>query len=96
MNKKYSPFPMVDSRGRIECKDVLGGFQNKDIEVSVGKIIASIYSDACCGETGGDIYYFGVCKGDLITRLAVADVTGHGNAVSDISRCVYEAVKSQM
>ena len=96
MNMKESPFPIADSLGRIECKDVLGGFQNKDIEVSAGKVIASIYSEACCGETGGDIYYFGVCKGDLITRLAVADVTGHGNAVSDISRCIYESIKSYM
>ncbi|MFC1489179.1 hypothetical protein ACFL6B_04975 [Thermodesulfobacteriota bacterium] len=67
-----------------------------DIEVSAGKVIASIYSAACCGGRGGDIYYFGVCKGDIITRLAIADVTGHGEAVSEVSRYVYDSLKAHM
>jgi serine phosphatase RsbU (regulator of sigma subunit) len=45
---------------------------------------------------GGDIYYFGVCKGDTITRLAIADVTGHGEAVSEISQYVYDSLKAHM
>jgi serine phosphatase RsbU (regulator of sigma subunit) len=46
--------------------------------------------------TGGDIYYFGVCKGDTISRLAIADVTGHGEAVSEISQYVYDSLKAHM
>ena len=91
-----TPFPIVDAHGRIECKEVLGGIRNKDIEISAGKVTASIYSSACCGGKGGDIYYFGVCKGDLITRLAIADVAGHGRAVSKISRFVYDSLTSYM
>jgi hypothetical protein len=37
-----------------------------------------------------------VCKGDTITRLAIADVTGHGKAVSEISQYVYDALKAHM
>ncbi len=48
------------------------------------------------GGLGGDIYYFGVCKGDTITRLAIADVTGHGEAVSEIGQYVYDALKAHM
>ena len=48
------------------------------------------------GDMGGDICYFGVCKGDTITRLAIADVTGHGEAVSEISRYVYISLKAHM
>ena len=80
----------------MECKEVLGGIQNKDIEVSAGKVTASIYSAACCGGRGGDIYYFGVCRGDIISRLAVADVTGHGQAVSIISRHIYDTLTAYM
>ena len=96
MVETESPFPMADANGRIECQEVLGGIRNKDIDVSAGKVIASIYSEACCGGRGGDIYFFGVCKGDIITRLAIADVTGHGRAVSKISRHVYDCLKSHM
>ena len=97
MHEKDSLFPIADSQGRLECKDLWGGIQNQDIEVSAGKVIGSIYSAPCCDAgKGGDIYYFGVCKGDTITRLAIADVTGHGEAVSEISQYVYDSLKAHM
>ena len=96
MREMESPFPIVNSHGRLECKEIWGGIHDRDIEVSAGKVIASIYSAACCGGRGGDIYYFGVCKGDIITRLAIADVTGHGEAVSEVSRYVYDSLKAHM
>jgi len=96
MHEKESPFPIVNSQGRLECREIWGGIHDRDIEVSAGKVIASIYSAACCGGRGGDIYYFGVCKGDIITRLAIADVTGHGEAVSEVSQYVYDALKAHM
>ena len=97
MHEKDSPFPIANSHGRLECKDLWGGIRNRDIEVSAGKVIGSIYSAPYCeGGQGGDIYYFGVCKGDTITRLSIADVTGHGGAVSEISQYVYDALKAHM
>jgi hypothetical protein len=96
MHEKESPFPIANSHGRLECKEIWGGIHDRDIEVSAGKVIASIYSAACCGGRGGDIYYFGACKGDIIIRLAIADVTGHGEAVSEVSRYVYDSLKAHM
>ena len=97
MNDKDSLFPIVDSQGRLECKELLGGIRNQDIEVTAGRVIGSIYSAPCCeGGKGGDIYYFGVCKGDIISRLAIADVTGHGEAVSEIGQYVYDILKIHM
>jgi sigma-B regulation protein RsbU (phosphoserine phosphatase) len=88
--------PMAESPDRIECKGVWGGIRDNDIEVSHGKVIASIYSAACCGGKGGDIYYFGVCKDGEITRLAVADVAGHGKTVAEVSQYVYDSLKDHM
>ena len=96
MHKQDSPFQMVNAQGRLECKDLWGGIRNQDIEVSAGKVIGSIFSKSCEGGRGGDIYYFGVCRGDVITRLAVADVTGHGETVSEVSQFVYNAFKAHM
>ena len=96
MNTEKTTFPIADSDGRLECKEIWGGIRNRDIEISAGKVIGSIYSTSCEGGTGGDIYYFGVCKGDTITRLAIADVTGHGETVSEISRYVYDSLKAHM
>jgi len=97
MHNNDSLFPIADSQGRLECKELLGGIRNQDIEISAGRVIGSIYSAPCCeGGKGGDIYYFGVCKGDIISRLAIADVTGHGEAVSEIGQYVYDILKNHM
>jgi hypothetical protein len=97
MHDKDALFPIANSQGRLECKELLGGIRNQDIEVSAGRVIGSIYSAPCCeGGKGGDIYYFGVCKGDIISRLAIADVTGHGEAVSEIGQYVYDILKIHM
>ena len=96
MHEKDPQFPIVNSHGRIECKGIWGGIRNRDIEVSAGKVIGSIYSAASEGGQGGDIYYFGVCKGDIITRLAIADVVGHGEVVSEVSQYVYDSLKAHM
>jgi hypothetical protein len=86
----------VESPLRLECAGIWGGIRNRDIEVTAGKVIGSIYSAACEGGKGGDIYYFGVCKGDIITRLAIADVVGHGEVVSEVSQYVYDSLKAHM
>ena len=62
----------------------------------MGKVVASLYSASAEGGKGGDIYFFGVCKGDRMTRLAIADVVGHGQAVSDVSQYVYDSLKAHM
>lgn len=96
MDWEQPSFPIADSNGRLKCTEVLGGIRNRNIEISAGSVIASIYSAACCGGKGGDIYYFGVCRDGQITRLAVADVAGHGEAVTQVSQMVYDALKDHM
>jgi phosphoserine phosphatase RsbU/P len=97
MHKEDPKVAKVESPPRLECTGIWGGIRNRDIEITAGKVIGSIYSAACCeGGKGGDIYYFGVCKGDLITRLAIADVVGHGEVVSEVSQYVYDSLKAHM
>ena len=93
MKEENFQFPIVNSDGRLECQGIWGGIKNRDIEVAAGKFIGSIYSQPSEGGQGGDIYYFGVCKGDIISRLAIADVTGHGESVSEVSQYVYDSLK---
>ena len=82
--------------GKLICSGIWGGIRNLDQEISAGAMAASLYSSSCDGGKGGDIYYFGVCKGDQITRVAIADVMGHGQAVSDVSQYVYEALSDHI
>ena len=83
-------------RPALICSGVWGGIRNRDQDIGVGRMNASLYSASADGGKGGDVYFFGVCKGDGITRLAIADVVGHGEAVSEISQHVYAALKDHM
>ena len=59
-------------------------------------MVASLYSSACEGGKGGDIYYLSVCEKDHLTRIAVADVVGHGSSVSEVSEWLYHTLEERM
>src|SRR4030095_48553 len=37
------------------------------------------------GEEGGDVHYVSVCPSCIVSRIALADVSGHGRAVASLS-----------
>jgi sigma-B regulation protein RsbU (phosphoserine phosphatase) len=81
---------------RIQCAQIWGGIRNEDQDVCSEGITASLHSSSCDGGKGGDIYYLSVCASDMLTRIAIADVVGHGQAVSDVSQFIYDALESHM
>lgn len=81
---------------RIRCAEVWGGISNRDQDVSSAGVVASLHSSASAGGKGGDIYYLSVCGNDHLTRIAIADVVGHGEAVSAVSEDLYQALLQHM
>ncbi len=81
---------------RLSCTEVWGGNQNTDDDVCSNGLTATVFSNSSDGGKGGDVYYFSVCGQDLLTRIAVADVVGHGQAVSHISQWVYTTLKKHL
>ncbi len=80
----------------IKCAEVWGGIKNEDLDACSKTMTVSLYSSACDSGKGGDIYYVGVCDKDLFTRIAVADVVGHGQAASSISQWLYNSLQAHM
>jgi sigma-B regulation protein RsbU (phosphoserine phosphatase) len=68
---------------QMSCMEVWGGSQLTTRRVEMGGLDAWVYSkpfgDA---ERGGDVYYASSCATGRITRLLLADVSGHGNTVA--------------
>ena len=81
---------------RLVCSEIWGGIGAIDQEVSTAGLTASISSIAVGGEQGGDIHYLSYCRYDFLTRIAIADVRGHGESVTLVSSWVYAAVQAQM
>jgi serine phosphatase RsbU (regulator of sigma subunit) len=77
---------------QIRCAEIWGGVEAVDQDVYTSSLAISIYSAPCAGAAGGDIYYVSVCGGDQLTRIAIADLQGHGEAVSAMSRRIYSSL----
>lgn len=81
---------------RIHCSEIWGGIQNACLDACTSGIRASLYSGSCEGGRGGDVYYFSVCGHDVLTRVALADVAGHGERVSRVSQWLYDSLATRM
>lgn len=86
---------VVDDGHTMQCMEVWGGNRAIDAGVRMSGLDAWVYSrpfaggaagaqgvDAGAGESGGgDIHYLSSCMTGRISRMLVADVSGHGSAV---------------
>jgi phosphoserine phosphatase RsbU/P len=70
----------------MQCMEVWGGNQLADSGVVMAGLDAWVYSKPFGGaDGGGDVYYVSSCATGRITRLLVADVSGHGSKVAQIA-----------
>lgn len=68
---------------RMECMELWGGSSETDTAVAMNGLDARVFSRAYGrGSQGGDVYYFTSCASGRISRVLLADVTGHGDAVA--------------
>lgn len=73
----------ADNEQRMQCMEVWGGSQLTDQTVAFSGLDAWVSSKPYGGAShGGDVYYASSCGTGRITRLLLADVSGHGSAVA--------------
>ncbi len=84
MNAPASQPPATDAQV-MPCMEVWGGNQAVDCGVVMSGIDAWLYSRPHQGDAaGGDVHYVSSCATGRITRVLVADVSGHGTAVAEM------------
>ena len=68
---------------QMHCMEVWGGSQLTARGVAMGGLDAWVYSKPYGGaKRGGDVYYASSCATGRISRLLLADVSGHGRTVA--------------
>ncbi len=71
----------------LVCTEVWGGNRKVIRTVKLPSLLAWVASNPMDdGEGGGDLHYMSVCDYDLISRVALADVSGHGHDVSTVTQ----------
>ena len=77
---------MTASQPTLQCMEVWGGNQASDNGVIMPGLDAWVISRPYEGDdAGGDIHYVSSCNTGRITRILVADVSGHGKHVAAVA-----------
>lgn len=73
----------AENSHRMQCMELWGGISETRTSVAMtgldGYVFSRPYNE---GTHGGDVYYFTSCASGRISRILLADVTGHGAAVA--------------
>ncbi len=75
------------------CTEVWGGNGNISTDLVIPGLNGFLYSQSSEGHKGGDVYYATACSGGLVSRLYLADVTGHGEPVVRISHWMHDILR---
>ncbi len=81
----------------LQCMDIWSGNQSVTSDVVTPGLELSVYSRPYRGESrGGDVHYVSLCASGFITRMLLADVSGHGEAVAETSQQLRALVRRFM
>ena len=70
----------------MQCMEIRGGNRAVEHSLQTPGLDLWIFSEPYHGEkAGGDVHYVSLCGGGIITRLIIADVSGHGESVDGFS-----------
>ena len=81
----------------LACTEVWGGNRKVIRTVKLPSLnawVASAPMDE--GEGGGDLHYLSVCDYDLISRVALADVIGHGRDVNAVTETLHQLMRENV
>lgn len=82
---------------QLNCMEVWGGFESTDKQFHATGLDISLKSRPCHGsENGGDVYYISSCASGRISRILLADVSGHGDEVANTSQILKNLVRKNI
>jgi len=78
--------PAPENQQQLACMQLWGGNQRSRESISLEGIDAWVYCNPYDGsDHGGDIHYMTSCATGRITRIVIADISGHGDLVADFA-----------
>src|SRR5881296_1010454 len=80
----------------LACMEVWGGNRNVVRTVELPELAAWVYSKPLGAEDGGDVHYLSVCGQAVLSRIVLADVSGHGAQVSVSAQLLHALMREHV
>ena len=78
----------------MQCMEIWGSSSAANQNVSTPGLDTWVWSVPYeHADGGGDVHYVSLCGGGLITRLILADVSGHGASVAEMARSLRDLMR---
>ncbi len=76
---------MEVSTRKLVCHEIWGGAEKADQLIEFGAFRGRLLSLPYESIRGGDIHYLSFCDQEMLSKIVIADVAGHGEMVADIA-----------
>lgn len=77
----------------IQCTEVWGGIGECDVSVMLAGVRGECLSKPYAGDSkGGDIHFLSVCGMSILSKIVLADVSGHGAENAEVAQVIHEAL----
>jgi serine phosphatase RsbU (regulator of sigma subunit) len=80
----------------LACMEVWGTNRSVHRTVELPELTVWIYSRPAEGDDGGDIHYLSLCGHAVLSRVVLADVSGHGPQVSSSAQLLHELMREHI
>ncbi len=81
----------------LKCMEIWSGHRSVENNATSRGLEAWIFSEPYHGESnGGDVHYMSLCVGGIVTRMVLADVSGHGSEVAETSKALRRLLRKFM
>lgn len=88
------PGPAADDRLTMRCMEIWGGNRVTRTLVAMPGLDVWVASEPhLANPQGGDVHYVSLCGGGIISRLIVADVSGHGAKVAGFAESLRDLMR---
>jgi phosphoserine phosphatase RsbU/P len=79
---------------RLVCLEIKGGNERVDYSIELPGLVAWVSSRPIAPfARGGDLHFLSVCSQGFVSRIALADVAGHGELVSTVANTLRDLLR---
>lgn len=87
---------LEETQHSLQCMEVLGGNQVTRNALSSPGLDIWVESHPVQGDVGGDVHYFSMCGSGRVTRLAIADVSGHSPGMDKTAKWLRDLMRKNI